>query len=176
MKHNIVFWVVLLTLVVAMGCNSEPACPDCPSPGTWSACNEDAIKTRTNYRCSEATEFECQSYTEDMACGNQIFMRGTKSLEAVISPSVDENVKGIIKVEAVSVPPNTELVNFLLMSEGTVIVREVDTSATDGWKAMFDTTKLENGLYDMFVGPSYNGAPEESPWLDFAQTQIVVNN
>ncbi len=42
-------------------------CPTCPEPSAWSEC-VDGIKTRTNYKCSAETNYQCQSYTEEEEC------------------------------------------------------------------------------------------------------------
>ncbi|MBI5698168.1 MAG: PGF-pre-PGF domain-containing protein [Thaumarchaeota archaeon] len=42
-------------------------CPTCPSPSAWSTCVNDK-QTRTNYRCSESTNYSCVSYTEEQSC------------------------------------------------------------------------------------------------------------
>lgn len=44
-----------------------PGCPDCPDPGEWSGCIE-GERTRTNYRCSEETGFECVPYEQTGQC------------------------------------------------------------------------------------------------------------
>ncbi len=44
-----------------------PGCPDCPDPGEWSGC-VDGMRTRTNYRCSEETGFECVAYEQTGEC------------------------------------------------------------------------------------------------------------
>lgn len=42
-------------------------CPICPSPSAWSECVA-SKQTRTNYRCSAATNYICEAYTEEQAC------------------------------------------------------------------------------------------------------------
>ena len=42
-------------------------CPPCPQPSAWSECIE-GKQTRTNYRCSAETNYECVPYTEERAC------------------------------------------------------------------------------------------------------------
>ncbi len=43
-------------------------CPSCPQPSTWSDCANNK-QTRTSYRCSVETNYICQSYAEEQACG-----------------------------------------------------------------------------------------------------------
>jgi len=51
--------------------NGEPVtadgCPPCPDPSEWSACME-GKQSRTNYRCSEETGYECVPYEETREC------------------------------------------------------------------------------------------------------------
>lgn len=191
MKPHIPLLAILLVSVVFVsGCTgpSEPKCPECSSPGIWSACTEDAVKARTNYKCGAETNYTCESYTEEKACATEMKIGGTAGLEAAINPTLDENVKGIIKVEAFNVPQNSEFVVFILSPQGVElgqnmaeedlakIIQEYDTSGADGWKALFDTTKVENGLYNILIGPTYENAPSENPWTAVALAQVVVKN
>jgi len=184
--------LLLVAVIFISGCigpSPEPKCPDCQSPRTWSACTDDAVKTRTNYRCGAETNYTCESYIEEKACRTEIKMKGARGiLEAIVSPTLDETVKGVIKVEALTVPEKTDMIKFFLAPQGIQlgsqmtgedlanINLESDANAADGWKIFYDTTKLENGLYTVFVGLTYEGAPDESPWLDYAKTQVVVKN
>jgi len=45
------------------GPSIESKCPSCPQPEEWSTCIN-SQKTRTNYKCSAETEYECVSYTQ----------------------------------------------------------------------------------------------------------------
>lgn len=182
----------MIVIIFISGCtspSSEPKCQVCQSPGTWSACSEDALKTRTNYRCGAETNYSCERYAEEKTCETQINLKGKKGiLDVAISPTLDETVKGMIKVEAVSVPERTTKVAFFLMPQGVElranmpqeqlakIERGEDNSGTDGWRYYIDTTKFNNGIYTIFIGPTYEGAPDENPWLDDTKTQVVVKN
>ena len=42
-------------------------CPVCPEPSQWSFCVNNT-KTRTNYKCSKETNYECIDYTEFSEC------------------------------------------------------------------------------------------------------------
>ncbi|MBW2990091.1 hypothetical protein KY348_00120 [Candidatus Woesearchaeota archaeon] len=182
MKLYHLFILSIILLFIA-GCS--PKCPKCPNPTTWSQCSEAAMKSRTNYRCNE--NFECESFSETQACKTEILMSG-KNIEARLSPSIESNVKGIIQVEALKVPKATEFVVFLFYPQDVQlssnmdeedakrVLREIDVNEADGWSVFIDTTKFNNGIYNIFIGPSKEDASEESPWLAYTQTQIVVNN
>ena len=183
--------LALIGVVTLSGCTDQattPGCPTCPNPGKWSECTDQAIKTRTNYQCGAETNYTCESYTEEGTCETEIQLKGTKDLEGLITPSLDETVKGIIKVEVFNVPEDTEFVMFLFypqevqlgsdMSDEDVakVIRERDFTGADGWSVFFDTTSAENGLYKMFIGPTYEDAPDENPWTTYGQAQVIVNN
>jgi len=42
-------------------------CPVCPSPSVWGECVE-GKQSRTDYRCSEETNYTCESYVEERSC------------------------------------------------------------------------------------------------------------
>jgi hypothetical protein len=191
MKTPIIIALITISFILA-SCGPteppEPSCPRCPNPGVWTGCNEEGLKTRTNQECGETTNYECHEYTEEKACQTQITLSGTKGMEVVITPTLEEKVKGIIKVELTATPEGTEFVHFFIMpqsvnfgrdmteEESAQVIRETDMSGADGYKVMFDTTNLENGLYKIFIGPTKEDAPEDSPWTDYAMAQIIVEN
>lgn len=43
-------------------------CPTCPNAGSWTDCINNT-QIRTNYRCSSATNYTCQAYSESQSCG-----------------------------------------------------------------------------------------------------------
>lgn len=166
---------------------SEPACPQCPSPNAWSECNEQAVKTRTNYKCAVETNYICINYLEEKECQTSLTV-SDKDLEATVSPMLDENVKGIIKIEATKVPSKTTIVEFIYIPQGVTLGQSMsqeelaklilvtDKNPQDGWKTFIDTTQKENGLYTLFIGATYEGAADENPWISSVSTQVVVKN
>ncbi len=46
------------------------ACPACPSAGNWIDCVNNT-QTRTNYRCSNETNYQCQVYNDTRTCGTE---------------------------------------------------------------------------------------------------------
>lgn len=165
-----------------------PSCPKCPMSSNWSACNENIEKTRTSYKCSAETNYTCQEYEEEQKCKTELTPKGQKGLISKISPTVEEKVKGIVSAEAFGVPKGTDSVSFMMYpnevrlgpnispEDLAKVVRIDDSEGDDGWNAFFDTTKLENGLYKINIMPTYNGAPDEDPWLDVASSQVIVEN
>lgn len=193
-KKLILISVVCFTLT---GCGTSiiktdkpngPSCPKCSAPSSWGACDEDMEKTRTNFQCSIETNYVCESYDEEQKCKTELNPKGKKGLIGKISPTIEEKVKGIISAEALEVPSGTDSVSFMMypnevhlsanmtQEDLAKVVRGNDSEGDDGWKALFDTTKIENGLYKINIMPTYDGAPDEDPWLDLTSSQVVVEN
>ena len=178
--------LLLIGLVFISGCVDDSGasgnCPTCPSAGSWSDC-EDGVKTRENYQCNPNTNYTCESYVEEKSCKNEIILKGS-SLEGVVSPTSDEVVNGIIKTEVTKVPADTTGVVFVLAPQGTIrpgmeeenAIIIIDAQEEDGWKALMDTTKVDNGLYDIFIAAMYEDAPEDNPWRSYAFAQVIVEN
>lgn len=161
----------------------------CPEPAwSWSKCTDEGIKTRANYRCGPETNYTCESYNEEMECLTEIKIKGSKELKAVITPSLDDVVKGTIKIEALSVPEKTEAVVFIIFpldvqlskdmpeEDYAKLIKLTDDNGSDGWSVLFDTITIKNGYYNVFVGPTYLDAPEENPWTDAGMSQVIVEN
>jgi len=53
------------------GCENSvctiPQCSSCPDPTAWSQCADESM-FRTNYKCSESSNYECVAFTENEAC------------------------------------------------------------------------------------------------------------
>lgn len=174
--------VLIVGIFIFLGGKS---CPECPQASSWSKCNQDAIKTRTNYKCSEETNYQCQSYIEESQCKTELPIKGAKGLDVVITPTLDELVKGTIKININSVPSNVEKIWIMMGPQGqqpqagedpfkmpnTIIQIE---DATAGKIIFIDTAKVSNGVYNLGVMATNN--PNGAPWEDVIQTQIVVEN
>jgi len=186
MKKSSSYLIVLMliaTIIFINGCGKS--CPQCPQPGVWSECNDNIIKTRANYRCGENTDYQCQSYTEELECKTQISLIGSKGLNAVLNPTLDEEVKGTIKLNINSVPSDVTNIWVMMGPQGqqpkpgedpfkmpnTIIQIE---DATIGKVIFLDTTKVENGVYTLGVMATSN--PNGAPWTDVIQTQLIIKN
>jgi len=62
---------------------SAIACPTCALPTDWSACMN-STQSRTNYRCSVATNYTCEAYTESQECGTTSEQMPWTTIMAVI--------------------------------------------------------------------------------------------
>lgn len=195
LRHSIILFSAMITIMfLVAACSGEDEkpskkCPTCPNSNSWSECSDDAIRLKLSYKCSSETNYSCEAYNETKPCDTVMDLKGAmKDSDILISPTLDDNVKGIIKVEAKSVPEVTKYVEFILMPQDVQlggqmpeedlarIVKEVDNNGKDGWKAYFDTNKTENGLYKVFIGIAYEGSSKESPWIDYVQAQVIVKN
>ncbi len=105
-------------------------------------------------------------------------------LNVEISPTNNKEVKGVITIKLISVPPQTTKVLISLAPQGfkgdlynssNVIIQWIE-NPSNGQEILLDTTKVENGVYGIGVGATYEGAPESSPWIALVQTQVNVQN
>src|SRR3989338_2116561 len=88
-----IFILGIIAIIFIGGCVQQgPKCPQCPDPNSWSKCNDQAIKTRTNYKCSAETNYACQSYEETANCKTEMILKGNKGLDVMVSPTLDETV------------------------------------------------------------------------------------
>ncbi|MBU1973919.1 MAG: hypothetical protein KKH52_00820 [Nanoarchaeota archaeon] len=150
--------------------------------GIWSACNDDAVKTRTAYQCSEQTNFECQSFEEEVQCKTEVTAKGrVTDSQLRIYPTIEKNVKGIINVEYLNVPEDTEAVIFIIqsgkidMEQGVGQNTPIDSDGSDGWNIMYDTTEYNNGLYTI-AAVAGKGFGDNQPPLDAASAQVIIKN
>jgi len=177
--------IVFLALIGLFISGCGPKCPDCPDPAAWTKCSETAVKTRTNYRCGERTSYNCESYCEEAACKTQIALEGSKGLEATVSPTLDETVKGTISVTVNSFPTDATKIWVMMGQQGrqpqpgedpfslpNSIIQIED--AVNGKVVYIDTTTVDNGVYTLGVMATSN--PNGAPWADVVQTQLVVEN
>lgn len=183
--RKLFFIISLLSLIFIGGCvqQEKPECPQCLEPSSWSKCSDQAIKTRTNYKCSAETDYSCQSYEETANCKTEQILKGNKGLDVVVSPTLDETVKKIIKVSVNSIPSEGAKIWVMLSPQGisqvedpfnepNVVLQIVDAKA--GQSVFLDTTKVENGVYNIGIMTTVN--PSGGPWTDIVQTQLIVEN
>lgn len=176
-KAGLVFLSILAFAFLLGGCGAK--CPECPEAGSYSECNNQAIKTRTDYRCSEATNFECRGFIEETQCATEIKLQG--NLDVTVKPSIDEKVRGIIKIEIKGIPKDTVNVAYWLEGgdlppigpeRGPLLASEQG----EVWMAMIDTTQYKNGLYNIGIVSTNEEEEEDSPPTAYAQGQIVISN
>lgn len=171
--------IFLAILVLVSGCTGITSkCPECPGSSSYSECDDQAIKTRTNYRCDETTNFECESFKEEKQCSTEITLTG--NIEATIKPSIEQKVKGIIKFEIKNVPEDTVLVAYYLAGGdlapiGLERMPLFASNQGDVWTGMIDTNDYENGLFEVMVIANNEESLEGNPQY-YARGQILVSN
>jgi len=183
-KSGILIIAVILLVLISSGCiggeqTRLPTCSDCPTPSTYSDCTGEAVKIRTNYRCSAETSYACESYTEEKQCKTEIALTG--NMGATVSPSIEEKVKGVIKIETKTVPEGTNVVAYYLAGnnlppiEGSQRISWA-TNQGDVWTGFIDTTGYENGLYDIAVLTTSNEAWGDGSPEGYAMGKILISN
>lgn len=181
MKKLFIFVLMIVLMAGALllsGFISEPKCPECSEPGSYSECDDQAVKTRTNYQCSETTNFECESYIEEKPCATEIKLTG--NFDGTVKPSIEEKVKGIIRIEVKNVPEDTVLVAYYLEGGdlspiGNERMPYFAADQGDVWTGMIDTNEYKNGLYELGV-VSNNKEELEGPPQAYAKGQILISN
>ena len=184
-KYYWIFGILAISAVIFIsGCIQQgQKCPQCLDLSSWSKCNDQAIKTKTNYKCSAETNYACQSYEETTKCKTEISLKGNKGLDVVVSPILDEIVNGVIKVSVNLIPSEGTKIWIMLSPQGisqiedpfkepNVIIQIVDASA--GQSVFLDTIKIKNGVYNLGIMTTVN--PSGGPWTDIVQTQLIVEN
>ncbi|MEK6948329.1 MAG: hypothetical protein AABX19_03750 [Nanoarchaeota archaeon] len=190
MKSYLLISLVILVLILSSCSNQaldkpQDRCDTCPSPGSWSYC-ADSMKTRNSYKCSSDNDYACEAYIEQSECKTELSFKG-QFMDVKVSPFAEDHIEGMIKVEAFSVPSETDLVTFMLVpadikldnltdADRARLLQSFDVESTYGWSAIFDTLKVENGFFNIVVFPSSKNHSPDKPWLDWAQTQVVVKN
>jgi hypothetical protein len=140
------------------------------------------MKTRTNYKCGQDTSYECQSYSEQQACKTEMNLKGNNNLDVTLSPTLDEIIKGTLKISINAIPSEGNKIWVLLTPQGSsggdpfstpnTILQTADSEV--GKSVYIDTTKVENGVYNLGIMTTSN--PGGAPWTDVVQTQLVIEN
>lgn len=113
----------------------------------------------------------------------EIIAKGQTGLELVISPSVDEVIKGTVTITMNNVPQGTKFAGFYLKSGDAEDVGDdlpnvgLDKDGSDGWSSILDTTEYNNNKYRIFAAtfgeePDYTTAEPTGTIL----AEVVINN
>jgi hypothetical protein len=95
-----------------------------------------------------------------------------------IRPLNGNNASGIVTATVNNAPEGTKMVAFVITgSDGDVSNAGpnlgYDTSASDGWTRIIDTTKYENGLYEVSGLPTTSA--DANP-LTLVSAQVIIEN
>lgn len=171
-KIKIIFVLLSVMLIFIIGCAKEikeTAEEKFPEQEAQIAPEEKIIESAEPTREPEKPKTE-------------IIAKGQKGTELVISPSVDEVIKGMVTITLNNVPQGTKYVGFYLESEDAEDASDgppnlgLDSYGNDGWSLTVDTTAYDNNKKQIFAlafaeDPDSDVAPTEA-----AQAAIIINN
>jgi len=97
----------------------------------------------------------------------------------IISPSIDKEIGGVVTLTVTEVPEGTTSIGFAISGLGIEDISATgpniftDSDGSDGWESIFDTSRYDNGVYDIsgMAFPESGGAP-----LGAATAQVVIQN
>jgi hypothetical protein len=124
---------------------------------------------------SGCTETETTPKTEIRAEGSGI----SEGMEMLISPSVDNEISGVVTIRMTKVPEETLYVSFAIVGPGiedTGPNLGVNIAESEGWSVEFDTNDYSDNTYTL-IGYAFSteqGA-DTNP-LGFVQTEVVIKN
>lgn len=105
-------------------------------------------------------------------------------LKVKISPTENKKISGVITVTLQNIPSNATKILVSMAPQGfkgdlysspNVIIQWIENPSA-GQEILLDTTKVQNGVYGIGIAATYEGAPEQSPWVALVQTQVNVQN
>ena len=105
-------------------------------------------------------------------------------LKSKISPTEGKKVSGVITVSVNNFPSETAKLLVMISPQGLQgdldnnpnVMMEWIGQPTAGQEILLDTTKVENGVYNLGVCAAPEEAPENYPWIAVVQTQLIVEN
>ncbi len=132
-----------------------------------------AIINGSNYWTSESSITVTTPRTELSASG-------PGPTKMIISPTRENEVKGVITLTATEVPTWTKSV-IIVFTSGEAAPIAILTDGSSGWKYILDTTKYPSGLYTVSMLPNdketiTQGGSGGGPPQAYASTQVVVKN
>jgi len=171
--------VALTAIIIAFlgGCGNTllGSQNNCPEPTSYSTCNEQAKKTRTNYHQDQ----ECEPYVEETLCATEITFSG--SISGTVTPSVENTVSDLIKIELTSAPDDTELVAYYLTGGDLSPIGSgrmpLFASKQNGvWTGLIDTKEYKNGAYQLAIVTNNKRELGDDGPRAFAQVHLKISN
>ena len=108
-------------------------------------------------------------------------------LKIRIVPTEGKKIGGVVIIRLEGLPSKADKLLVSMVPQGfhgsgeelynnsNVIIEWKDKPFV-GQEILIDTEKVQNGVYNIGVSTSYEGAPESSPWSAVVQTQVIVEN
>ncbi|MBS3116961.1 hypothetical protein J4421_05185 [Candidatus Woesearchaeota archaeon] len=112
----------------------------------------------------------------------EIIATGQKGAELVISPSVDEAIKGTVTITMNNVPQETRYVGFYIERGDAEDANDgppnlgLDNDGSDGWSLVVDTTAYDNNKYRIFALAFAEEPSSEVEPTGTVQAEVVINN
>ncbi len=112
----------------------------------------------------------------------EIIAKGSNGAELVISPAVDEVIKGTVTIAMNKVPPGTKYVGFYLEREDAEDASDgppnlgLDNDGSDGWGLVVDTTAYDNNKKQIFALAFAENPGSEVDPTETVQATLVINN
>ena len=111
----------------------------------------------------------------------------SNGLSVKISPTEGNNVTGVLTLRLVSLPSRTDRVLVVLIQQGytgptenSPLTRqglvEWPPQPAAGQEVLLDTSKVENGVYNLNVAAGSAEASSSTPWLAVVSMQVLVDN
>ncbi len=123
-----------------------------------------------------------ESTREPQKPKTEIIAKGQKGTELVISPSVDEVIKGTVTITMNNVPQGTKYVGFYLEAGDAEDASDgppnlgLDNDGSDGWNLVADTTAYGNNKKQIFALAFAEDPGSEVDPTATAQATLIINN
>jgi uncharacterized protein (UPF0333 family) len=153
--------IILIVVVVAIGVGAFLY---------WQSQN----KNDTEPKDSQSTSTS-ETATEPASPKTEIKVQG-QNATLVISPSVDKEISGTVTVTVTQAPEGTKMALFTIQGGDVKVTGPnlgIDSDGSDGWSRIVDTTKYDNGVYEIAGLPSTTS--EGNP-LGRAVAQVIIKN
>lgn len=125
----------------------------------------------------ELVDYEHQASLESDEPKTEVRANGFNA-EVLVEPSVGNVISGVVTVRVTKAPEGTKIALFAMSKQGADVKTTgpnlgVDSDGSDGWSRIVDTTRFENGIYDIsgIAGVDGNSDP-----LGVATAQVIVEN
>ena len=179
MKKRGILLILLLFVVSACG-PKGPVCEEAMK------CKDSTTQAFQNKDCTWTDEQACEFGCENSKCrtGPRTEIRVSKAdYEFLIKPTEDRNVKGIVTLEFTRFPEDIGDAAFAVTGGDVEDIKKTgpnigyDLASSDGLSYIWDTTKFDNGLYQLYAFTYFEGdfMNDKDP-QNVITTQVIIDN